>query len=208
MEPLQFTVTDTMDPNRRVEERRQTSVLETVRSTRTGKIVALLAAVVVLSAGVWKWRYVVYGPVWLARASWADHTDLYTGKTNGIPNKDLAWQARNYLAQIKTSDVAGNLMAPEALRETGNHLQVSWFKKHHPDIVDYNPFVSAADGNFVVSWLYVPGCQKAVWKSSRTDADWYDAQGQPCYGICKVSVFMDPHLKLTALKLDPVQYLR
>ena len=208
MEPLQFTITDPLHSNRRVEERRHTSVFEEVRSTRAGKIVALLAAVALLSAGAWKWRYVVHGPVWLARAVWADHSDLYAGKTNGIPNKEVVWQARNYLSQLKEIDTGGNLMAPEALRAAGVHLQVSWFKKHAPDVVDYNPFVSAAAGNFVVAWLYVPGCQKAVWKSSRTDADWYDAQGQPCYGVCKVSVFMDPHLKLTALKLDPLQYLQ
>lgn len=200
-------MTEPLHPDRRIEERRRTSFLESIRSTHPGKVIAFLAMAGILAAGAWKWRYVVYGPVWMARAAWADHTDLYDGNTNGIPNKDLVWQARNYLSQVKAMDSGGNIVAPEILREQGVHLSVSWFKRHAPELLDFNPFMPASEGNYVVSWLYVPGCQKAVWKSSRTDADWYDAQGQPCYGVCKVSVYMDPHLKLTVIKLDPIAYL-
>jgi hypothetical protein len=66
--------------------------------------------------------------------------------------------------------------------------------------------VPASEGNFSVTWLYVPGCQRTIRDSSKTDTEWYDPQGRPCYGVCQVTVRMDPHLRLASIKLNPLKY--
>ena len=152
---------------------------------------------------IWQWRYVVYAPVWWARAHWADKSDLYLGKTNGISNQTLVEQARNYLTDIDHVDASGNITAPESLRLEGVHLTMSWFRQHIPDRVDFNPFI-APGGRFVVTWLYMPGCQKTVWKSPRLDTDWYSLRGRPCYPVCRLSVVMNSDLKLTTFALTPI----
>jgi len=171
---------------------------------RWSRPVVIAIVLIALSVLVWQWRYVVYAPVWLARAYWADRSDLYTGNTNGISNRTLAQQARNYLTDIDHVDASGNLTAPEALRPLGVHLDMSWFRRHTPDSVEFNPFISSG-GTFVVTWLYVPGCQEAVWKSPRTDTDWFSLRGQACYPVCRLSVLMASDLRLTSIALNPIQ---
>jgi hypothetical protein len=207
MDIFQFKPTES-SLERRGEDRRHVDERETPPPPRAShKGTWALLFIVILSTMIYKWRYVVYSPIWVARTFWADRSDLYKGRTNGISNKDLVWQARNYLSQLKEVDGGANLMAPEILRQQGAHLSISWFKKHVPDVVDYNPFMADGKGHFIVTWLYAPNCQKAVWKSSKLDADWYDVQGQPCYGVGRVSVFMDADQKLTTIKIDPIAYL-
>ena len=169
----------------------------------SGKWLVIVLAIAILSSlFTWKWRYVLYAPQWAVRALWADHTDLYLGKTNGIPNLQIVQQARNYLTQMDQVDPSGNFTMPETLRPLDIRLKAAWFQRHHPDNLDYNPFLSQTHGNFIVSWLYVPGCERMVWKPSKSDTDWYDVQGQPCYAVCAVSVLMAPNLRLTTIKLD------
>jgi len=152
---------------------------------------------------MWQWRFLLHAPGWLVRRQAADRSDLYLGKTNGIPNRSLVDQARNYLSDVDHVDGSGNITTPEALRPLGVHLDMAWFRHHAPDSVDFNPFLS--DGRFVVSWLYYPGCQKTITPSLRTDTDWYNLRGRPCFPLCRVSVRMASDLKLTTIKLDVVQ---
>jgi hypothetical protein len=191
---------------KRSQDRRQPMEEERVRSTFARNMGIFLALAVAFSACAWKWRYLVYGPVWAARAHWADRSDLYVGKTNDIPNLNLVQQARNYLTQINQVDPSGNITDPASLQ--GVRLDIPWFQKHHPEKVDYNPFLSYDnnEGSYVVTWRYNPGCQETVWKSPQPDTDWFDPQGRPCYASSLVSVFMDRDLKLTALKMRPAQY--
>jgi hypothetical protein len=158
---------------------------------------------IVASVLIWQWRLIAHAPVWLVRRQAADRSDLYLGHTNGIPNRNLVEQARNYLTDVDHVDASGNVTAPEALRPLGVHLDMAWFRHHAPDSVDFNPFLS--DGRFVVSWLYYPGCQKTIKPSLRTDTDWYSLRGRPCFPLCKVSVRMDSDLRLTTIKLDVAQ---
>lgn len=191
---------------KRSHDRRQSAETEEVPSTFARNLGIILALALALSAGLWKWRYIVYTPVWAARAHWEDRSDLYVGKTNDIPNLNLVQQARNYLTQINQIDPSGNITAPSSLQ--GLPLDIPWFQKHHPERVDYNPFVTYDNsaGSYVVTWRYIPGCQQTIWKSSKHDTDWYDLQGRPCYASSLVSVFMDRDLKLTTIKVRPAQY--
>ena len=163
----------------------------------------LLMLLVPLAFVAWQWRFVRNAPVWLARAHWADRSDLYLGSTNGIPNASLVQQARNYLADIDHLDASGNITAPEDLRRLGAHLDTAWFKRHAPDTADFNPFITPG-GSFVVTWLYVPGGQKSTWKSARTDTNWYNLRGEPSYPVCKLSILMAPDLRLTSMVLSPI----
>jgi hypothetical protein len=153
---------------------------------------------------IWQWNFIIHAPVWLWRARASDRSDFYLGSTNAIPNKRLVQQARSYLTDVDSVDASGNLSDPESLRSLGGHLDMAWFRRHAPDVVDYNPFIS--DGRYAISWLYYPGCQKAIHSSVRTDTDWYTLRGRPCYPLCRLSVRMTPDLRLSSIKLDTVQF--
>jgi len=197
MNPTQFKIEKQFFTARQRERR---------RTPGPGKWLSVVLVIALLSSVMtWKWRYVVYAPPWAVRALWADRSDLYLGKTNGIPNLQLVQQARNYLAQMDQADPSGNFTMPETLRPLDIRLNAAWFQRHHPENLDYNPFLSQTHGNFVVTWLYVPGCERTVWKPSKSETDWYDVQGQPCYAVCAVSVLMAPNLRLTSIKLDSVR---
>ena len=191
--------------DRRSSDRRQVQEGETSTSLRRSSRQPFFKAIILITAGVliWQWRFLTHAPIWLVRRQVADRSNLYQGHTNGIPNKSLVDQARNYLTDVDHVDASGNLTAPEALRPLGVHLDMAWFRHHAPDNVDFNPFLS--DGRFVVSWLYYPGCQKTIKPSLRTDTDWYNLRGRPCFPLCRVSVRMGSDLKLTTIKLDIVQ---
>jgi hypothetical protein len=200
-----FRVAD-QTTERRVEDRRHDLDAESVHSGWMPHRRAVFLGILLISLGflVREWRYVVYGPVWLVRAHWADRSDLYMGKTNGISNLILTQQARNYLTDIDRIDAPGNITAPEFLRPVGGHLDMKWFSHHAPDAVDFNPFISPG-GLFVVTWLYYPGCEKTLKISSRTDTDWYGRRGRPCFPLCRLTVLMDSNLKLTTMKVTAFQ---
>jgi len=204
LNPFQFTAAGQALPDRRFDDRRQSQEEEPARSGRAWKRYAVISIVLILLCVIArKWRYVVYGPAYLARAHWADRSDLYLGKTNAIPNRILVEQARTYLTDIDHVDASGNITAPEALRPLNVHLDMAWFKNHVPDRVDFNPFISP-EGRFVVTWLYYPGCQKTVWKSPRVDTDWYNVRGRPCFPVCRVSVLMAPSLRMTDITVNAI----
>ncbi len=163
------------------------------------------AGMVLLTLGLWKWRYVVNAPIWAVRAQAADRSDLYKGKTNGIPNRELVQTARSYLLQINQFDASGNILKADTFQGLGIPLNVSWFVKHHPEVVDYNPFLPSGTGPFLISWQYAPGCQKTLHKSLRSDTDWYDLQGLPCFGAY-VNVRMDSSLKLMAMEAHRIPH--
>lgn|GEM_PF-5829547 len=164
-----------------------------------------MLAVIVLLSGLllWEWKYVVNAPIWLARATHRDRSDIYKGKTNGFSNRELVLQARAYLTQINQLDASGNITSPESMRPLGVTIDVKWFQHHAPDSVDFNPF-DASGGSYIISWRYVPGCQKAVWKPAKSTTDWYDLKGQPCYGLCWVSIVMTSDHRLNAVKIRPL----
>ena len=139
---------------------------------------ALFIFLMTLGVLAWQWRYVVYEPLWLVRSHSADRSDFYMGKTNGIANKALVQQARNYLTDVDHLDASGNITSPENLRLQDVHLSIPWFIRHAPDSVDFNPFIKPG-GRYVVSWLYVPGCQKTVWKSHARTRIGMAAAGSP-----------------------------
>jgi hypothetical protein len=96
-------------------------------------------------------------------------------------------------------DASGNI-TPDDLKSEGAHLDLEWFKHHHPISVDFNPFLPG--GSFVVTWRYVPGCQAS---SSGRDTTWRDMQGKACTVICNLSVLMTPDMRLTSIKVDPAR---
>jgi hypothetical protein len=189
--------------NRRHQDRRHLLDAGVVSSPENPRRRAILWGLLLtaLSFSAWQWRYLAYGPAWLARSRAADHSDLYVGKTNGISNLILTQQARNYLPDIDHLDASGNVSEPAFLKPLGVHIDMAWFTKHAPDRVDFNPFISS--GAFVVTWLYYPGCQKTVKISSRSDTDWYSARGRPCFPACKLTVRMAPNLRLTSININP-----
>jgi len=191
--------------DRRFQDRRHIQEAEVVAVRRAwNRPTAAAVVLIALSLLIWKWRYVAYGPVWLARAHWADHSEFYQGSLNGISNRGLVEQARNYLTEVDRWDASGNVTAPEWLQPLNVHLDMSWFRQHAPESVDFNPFRSP-EGRFTVTWLYYPGCQKAVWKSRRADTDWYSARGRPCFPECSVTVRMAPNLRLTSITVQAVR---
>jgi len=206
MSQMQLTIDTPFTDERRLLDRRQfpSVVSSNPFSGFSRRFGALLILFVVMNLFVWQWRYVRYAPIWLARAHWADHSDIYIGSTNGIPNTTLVQQARNYLVDIDHMDASGNITAPEELRRLGAHLDTAWFKSHAPDTVDFNPFI-APNGSFVVTWLYVPGGQKSTWKSARTDTDWYNMRGEPSYPVYKLSILMAPDLRLRSMVVSPAR---
>jgi len=163
------------------------------------RILLVLCAAV----GIWKWRYVVYGPAWVVRSRFADKSDLYEGKRNNLGNLQIVQQARNYLSDLNRIDASGNLTSPEALRTQGIRISEKWFERHHPDSVEFNPFAPTTEGNYAVTWRYFPGCQETLRTSLKTRTDWFDRQGQPCSPACLLTVFMDPQLKLRTVKITP-----
>jgi hypothetical protein len=165
----------------------------------SSKVVLLLA----LGILIWQRNFVIHAPVWYVRSHWADRSDFYLGSTNGVPNRNLVQQARNYLTDVDHVDASGNITTPEALKPLGIRLNMAWFRHHAPDRVDYNPFIS--DGRYVVSWLYYPGCQKTIRPALLSDTDWFNMRGTPCYPLCQVTVRMNPDLRLTSIKMDAVQ---
>ena len=204
MRPLRFTITWPTLSYRRFQVRRQLQEEESVPPPRSFRL-PIAKAIILVAACVlfWQRNFLLHAPVWLVRAHWADRSDFYLGSTNGIPNRKLVQQARNYLTDIDHVDASGNVTAPESLRTLGVHLDMAWFRRHVPDSVDFNPFLS--DGRFVVSWLYYPGCQKTIRPSLRTDTDWYSLRGRPCFPLCRLSVRMMADLRLSSIKLDTVQ---
>jgi len=199
-----FKLEGDLSAERRLEDRRQDEDAESNRPRRNWKGFLGKALLLTVLAGLlWQWRVVVYGPVWLARAHRADKSDFYLGSTNGISNRFLVLQARNYLTDMDHLDGSGNVTAPESLRPLGVHLDMAWFRHHAPDAVDFNPFLQTG-GKFVVSWLYMPGCQKVIWKGSRTDTDWYSLRGRPCFPLCRVSIVMNPDLHLSSVSINPL----
>ena len=154
-----------------------------------------------LAAGllIWQWRFVVYSPLWLARRALADHFSIYDGKTNGIPNRDIVLQARNYITDANLADPSGNLNSPEALRPLGERIHYSWFHHYAPVNVDFDGF-ARPKGHFIVDWLYVPGCQRGV--SLAAQANWFDAKGQPCTPLCRIRVEMTPDLRFIGLQIQ------
>jgi len=206
MNPFKFTPHEpaTLNRRRNIDRRHALPDVENSQRSSGGRRILILAAALFLVGGAWKWRTIVHGPTYLLRSHWSDRTDLYKGKTNGLSNHDLVLQARNYLTEVNMLDASGNI-TPEALRSEGDHIDLNWFKRHHPVSVDFNPFTSKG-GNFVVTWRYVPGCETSAWKSGRMDMPWYDAQGKRCSVICNLSVVMEPDLRLLGIKIDPVTH--
>jgi len=152
----------------------------------------------------WYFRAYVNAPVWVLRALWADHSDIYLGKTNGMPNRALVDAARQYLKQFTQIEVNGKTISASQFETLGIYLKPAWFFRHHPDSVDYNPFAPADQGNFTVTWTYAPGCQSVIKKISNDPrSNWFDIKGQPCFGTYSVAVFMAPNLKLTKIRLRP-----
>jgi len=172
----------------------QTPYTPWLQGVKSGLLVLFLGTL------LWQWRTVVYGPLWLVRAHYADHGDIYLGSTNGVENRDLTLRARNYLAQINQLDGSGNI-TPEELRAAGIHIDLDWFKDHRPESVTYNPFYEK--GNFVVTWPYVPTCQRAKSSATPTGSRWYDRKGRACPVICNLSVYMAPDFQLNSIKIDP-----
>jgi hypothetical protein len=204
LSPFRFRVVGQPLSERRVGNRRQSEEGQAPHAPRSvSRSIFLAAVLITLSLLGWQWRLVAYAPVWLIRANRADHSDLYTGSTNGISNRTLVEQARNYLSDIDHVDASGNLTVPEALRPLGVHLAMSWFRHHAPDSLEFNPF-KGPKGAFTVSWNYVPGCQEALWASAGSDTDWYSLRGRPCYPICRLSIVMAPDLRLTSMALNPL----
>lgn len=183
--------------------RRQTDAAESGPRHPFKKLALGVFVTLFLVAGIWNWRYLVYEPVWLVRAHYADRSDLYLGKINNLSNLQLVQQARNYLSDLNRTDASGNLTSPEPFRAQGIHISTKWFERHPPDSVDFNPFEPSGQGSYSVSWRYFPGCQQTIGNSLKTRSDWFDRKGQPCSPVCLVSVFMDPNLKLTAVRLTP-----
>jgi hypothetical protein len=164
---------------------------------------------IALGIGCWLGRhYAINTPLWLYRASMADQSDLYAGKTNGIANRDIVIAARNYLAQFQAIEVAGKSITASELGNLGITIDPAWFNHHHPIAVDTNPFSPNSQDAFIVSWVYAPGCQKITRRvESKPGSDWFNLKGQPCYGTHTVSVSMTSDLRLTRIRLSPKVYL-
>jgi hypothetical protein len=150
------------------------------------------------------WRYSINIPMWLVRAAAADRGDIYLGKTNGIQNRVLVQAARGYLHDIPQSQLANTLLTSAQFQSLGISLDAKWFARHAPDSVTYDPFAPGTQGNFIVTWFYRPGCQRVVGKTSRGASDWFDLKGAPCFGGFAVSVYMEPNLRLTDVKIVPL----
>jgi len=163
----------------------------------------LFVGILVIGLGLmmWKWRTVVYGPLWLVRAHAADRGDIYIGRTNGVSNRELTMRARAYLSDVNQLDTSGNI-TPVELKALGETVDLSWFKAHHPETVTFNPFV-APKGSFIVTWRYFPGCQKSLHGVAKPETMWFDKQGRPCGAVCNLSVMMAPDFRLTGVKVDP-----
>lgn len=200
---LRFTTSEPSTDRRHKERRHFWAAGEGVATPeqRALKRVFMAGLVLVLGAMMWKWRTVIYGPMWLIRAHAADRGDIYIGRTNGVSNRELTMRARAYLTDVNQLDASGNI-TPVELRAMGEHIDLSWFKTHHPETVTFNPFM-APKGSFIVSWLYVPGCQKSMRGVAKPGTQWFDKEGRPCGPICNLSVMMAPDFRLTAVKVDP-----
>jgi hypothetical protein len=158
---------------------------------------------IVVGVSLLYWRYSINIPLWLVRATAADRSDIYLGKTNGIPNRALVQSARGYLHDIPQSQLANKLLSSAQFESLGIQLDAAWFARHRPDSVTYDPFAPETRGNFIVTWIYHPGCQRVLGKTSfRGVADWFDLKGSPCYGGYAVSIYMAPNLRLTDIKID------